>query len=179
MTKREQYDEIVAQVEADLPLIVEYYPTSYEEAVVSDSLTISINGEAIRIDNFPIGVVSDYAVRDSLMVRSVADERFGLILTSKVGKYVETKLNNGESLNQDDIEALVMGAQITTMWEQFDTSKYLLGLITDHADDNLTIPKLASITAGMIQHYKELNFSALRKEMITDLKGKIDEALNG
>ena len=171
MTKREIYNGIVAEVEADR-VLVSTDSLSYEDVVANDTISISIDPSGVSLKS-PISAFSDYAVRDSLMIRSCDDEVFALILTCKVGKHVDTKISNDEPLDQNDIEALAMSAQITAMWEQFSQAQGFLEWISEYSEKNsLKVPALAKITANLLDVRNSFPFADTRRTINSDIGDK-------
>ena len=165
MTKREIYDGIVAEVEADLPNVVTEYPTSYDEVVTGGTATIAINPEGVTLKT-PTSAFADYAVRDNVMLKACNDVTFALILSCKIGKYFQEKLEANKPIEQADIEALTMVAHVSLMWEQFTQAEGFLSWIMEHAEkNNLSVPALNAMSVSLLARRGSFDFATCRTDM--------------
>lgn len=119
MNKKEQYESVVAEVEADTNLIgvVDIEP-SYEGMVEADGITLRVKAEDGVSLKTPTSVFADPDVRDGIMGRALDDERFAFILSIKITKAIESKFESNSPIEQSDVEALATAGMVLTLWEQ-------------------------------------------------------------
>lgn len=178
MNKREMYDSIVAEVEADISLIKPDNNTSYIEAVQTGKTTITLPDGGVLLKS-PTSAFADYDVRDTLLIKAMESEEFAFVLINKIGNTVKDKSDIG-GVTQDEIEALVSAGQICVMWEQFDTSLVMSelasNLITKH---KLREPNLNMITKKLLEVRDHFPFADTRKGLLSELSEKLETILNG
>lgn len=176
MSKRDLYEGIVAEVEADISLI-KPVPTGYMEAVEkgATSVTLPENGVSLKT---PTSAFADYDVRDTVLIKAMESEEFAFVLVNKIGNTVDEKAK-ANNLTQDDIEALVSAGQVCVMWEQFDTatviSKLAYGLVKEHS---LSLPSLNSITNKLLEARDYFPFAKARKDVMADIQDKVSAGLD-
>ena len=176
MSKRDLYEGIVAEVEADINLI-KPDNGSYIEAVQTGKTTITLPAGGVLLKS-PTSAFADYAVRDTLLTKAMESEEFAFVLINKIGNTVKAKVDDN-SLTQDDIEALVSASQVCVMWEQFDTSSMMSELAESLAKKhNLREPSLNTITKKLLEARSHFPFASTRKQLLADLTDKTIKELD-
>ena len=176
MSKRDLYEGIVAEVEADISLI-KPDNGSYIEAVQTGTTTITLPEGGVLLKS-PTSAFADYAVRDTLLTKAMESEEFAFVLINKIGNTVKAKVDDN-SLTQDDIEALVSASQVCVMWEQFNTSRVMSALAEELIKKhNLREPSLNTITKKLLEARSHFPFASTRKELLADLTDKTIKELD-
>jgi len=177
MTKRDLYDGIVAEVEADISLIKPDNTKGYIETVQEGSTTITLPDGGVLLKS-PTSAFADYAVRDNVLTKAMESEEFAFVLINKIGNTVKAKADDN-SLTQDDIEALVSASQVCVMWEQFGTSSVMSALAEELIKKHeLREPSLNTITKRLLEARKHFPFAETRKQLLADFDGKIIKELD-
>jgi hypothetical protein len=176
MSKRDLYEGIVAEVEADISLI-KPDNGSYIEAVQTGTTTITLPEGGVLLKS-PTSAFADYAVRDTLLTKAMESEEFAFVLINKIGNTVKAKVDDN-SLTQDDIEALVSASQVCVMWEQFNTSRVMSALAEELIKKhNLREPSLNKIVKKLLEARSHFPFASTRKELLADLTDKTIKELD-
>ena len=176
MSKRDLYEGIVAEVEADISLI-KPDNGSYIEAVQTGTTTITLPEGGVLLKS-PTSAFADYAVRDTLLTKAMESEEFAFVLINKIGNTVKAKTKD-KSVTQDDIEALVSASQVCVMWEQFNTSRVMSALAEELIKKhNLREPSLNTITKKLLEARSHFPFASTRKELLADLTDKTIKELD-
>jgi hypothetical protein len=177
MSKRELYEGIVAEVEADINLIKPDNNTSYIEAVQKGTTTITLPEGGVLLKS-PTSAFADYAVRDTLLTKAMESEEFAFVLINKIGNAVKAK-HESNSVTQDDIEALVSASQVCVMWEQFGTSSFMSELAEFLVKKyELREPNLNTITKKLLEARDNFPFATTRKQLLADLTDTLIEDLD-
>ena len=177
MTKRDLYDSIVAEVEADISLIKPDNTKGYIETVQEGSTTITLPDGGVLLKS-PTSAFADYAVRDNVLTKAMESEEFAFVLINKIGNTVKAKVDDN-SVTQDDIEALVSASQVCVMWEQFGTSSVMSALADELIKKHeLREPSLNTITKKLLEARKNFPFASTRKQLLADFDGKIIKELD-
>lgn len=177
MTKRETYDSLVSEIEADLTKIELLIPTSYSEMVASNSSRMALPEEGVFLKT-PTSAFADYSVRDRLMVKAMESEEFAFVLTNKIANTVETKWDSN-TISQEDVEALACAGQVVAMWEQFALAEAFVSTIaTCVSKYDLNKPSLTSITEAMLSVRDTFPFDETRQSVVADLSNDLEGALD-
>lgn len=177
MSKRELYDTIVAEVEADISLIKPDNTKGYIETVQKGTTTITLPDGGVLLKS-PTSAFADYAVRDTVLTKAMESEEFAFVLINKIGNTVKAKADDN-SLTQDDIEALVSASQVCVMWEQFGTSSFMSALAEELIKKHeLHEPNLNKITKKLLEVRKDFPFATTRKELLADLNDTLIKELD-
>jgi hypothetical protein len=177
VSKRELYEGIVAEVEADISLIKPDNTKGYIETVQEGSTTITLPDGGVLLKT-PTSAFADYAVRDTVLTKAMESEEFAFVLINKIGNTVKAKADDN-SLTQDDIEALVSASQVCVMWEQFGTSSVMSALADELIKKHeLREPSLNTITKKLLEARSYFPFATTRKELIADLSAKVSKELD-
>jgi hypothetical protein len=177
MTKRELYESIVAEVEADINLIKPDNAKGYIETVQTGATTITLPEGGVLLKT-PTSAFADYAVRDTVLVKAMESEEFAFVLINKIGNHVKNKAEDN-SVTQDDIEALVGASQVCVMWEQFG----IAGIMSDLSEElikkhELREPSLNTITKKLLDVRDTFPFAITRKQLLTELNDKVTKELD-
>lgn len=176
MSKRDLYEGIVAEVEADISLI-KPDNGSYIEAVQSGKTTITLPENGVLLKS-PTSAFADYAVRDTLLTKAMESEEFAFVLINKIGNTVKAKMES-KDVTQDDIEALVSASQVCVMWEQFGISTVMQELTEELTKQyNLRVPTLNTIVKKLLEARNNFPFARTRRELLADLTDKTIEGLD-
>lgn len=176
MSKRDLYEGIVAEVEADISLI-KPDNGSYIEAVQSGKTTITLPEGGVLLKS-PTSAFADYAVRDTLLTKAMESEEFAFVLINKIGNTVKAKMES-KDVTQDDIEALVSASQVCVMWEQFGISTVMQELTEELTKQyNLREPNLNKIVKKLLEARNHFPFASTRKELLADLTDKTIKELD-
>jgi len=168
MSKRELYEGIVAEVEADINLIKPDNTKGYIETVQEGSTTITLPDGGVLLKS-PTSAFADYAVRDTVLTKAMESEEFAFVLINKIGNAVKSKYESN-SVTQDDIEALVSASQVCVMWEQFETSNFMSNLADNLIKKyELREPSLNTITKKLLEARSYFPFAETRKQLLADL----------
>lgn len=173
MNSRELYESLVSEIEADTSLITTH-EADYINAVANESITISLPKGGVLLKT-PTSAFADYAVRDSLLVKSMETEEFAFVLLNKIGNTIKSKLDDDKAITQDDVEALTVAGHVSAMWEQFGSAVAMLEMLDESLTKNkdLTEPTLNSLTKRLIMARDSFPFVKTRSEMRTDLAHKL------
>lgn len=175
MSKRDLYEGIVAEVEADISLIKP--DTSYIEAVQEGTTTITLPKGGVLLKS-PTSAFANYAVRDTVLTKAMESEEFSFVLVNKIGNTISNKHENRE-VTQDDIEALVSASQICVMWEQFETSAYMSELADRLIKKyDLQEPSLNIIVKKLLEERDRFPFASTRTALQADLTDKVIKELD-
>ena len=168
--KKELYDSLVQEVERDMSLIIR--PADYISQVETDGdLTLE---SPINLET-PISALSDYKVRDAVIVTALETEEFAFVLLNKLAKEIYDHRDNP---TQDHIEAMAVVINIGAMWEQFGQVAKWTHRMADFVEANsqLRVPSLVKLTTKLIERSDSIDFEDLRAggvaqkaEMIADL----------
>ena len=168
MSKRDLYEGIVAEVEADISLI-KPDTNSYIDVVQSGKTTITLPAGGVLLKS-PTSAFADYAVRDTVLTKAMESEEFAFVLINKIGNTVKSKVDD-KSVTQDDIEALVSASQVCVMWEQFNLSSVITALTHELIEEySLQEPSLNKITNQLMEAREYFPFAEIRKQVLADLE---------
>lgn len=177
MNKRELYESIVAEVEADISLIKPDSTTSYMESVQKGTTTITLPKDGVLLKT-PTSAFADYAVRDTVLVKAMESEEFSFVLINKIGNHVKSKAEDN-SVTQDDIEALASASQVCVMHEQFGIASIMSALAEELIKKhNLREPSLNTITKKLLEVRDTFPFASTRKQLLTELNDKVTKELD-
>ena len=168
-TKREMYDTVVAEVERDYVHVFEHEmgtnPTEDEEGFVQYELF-----DGLRLDS-PTNAFSNFSVRDALMAKANADDKFAFVLSNKIIHSTKEASDSGTFV-QADLDALATAIHIQAMWEQAEKAVALAQIAIEVAqENNLKLPTImdASRKIIMAQQMMGMDIADLREKMSKEL----------
>lgn len=176
MSKRDIYDQIVAEVEADKQLIT-MEQTSYADMVAKESLQLRLPKEGVFLKS-DTSAFAEYAIRDALIVKALEDEEFTFVLVNKIGTTVKNKVES-KSLTQNDIEAFATAGNLLTMWEQFGSADSITEALDSLVEEySLTAPQLTTLTKRLLSASDSFPFPVVRQSTIKDLGAQAQAGLD-
>ena len=168
-TKREMYDTVVAEVERDYVHVFEHQmgemPTEDEEGYVQYELF-----DGLTLDT-PTDAFSNFAVRDALMAKANADDKFAFVLSNKIIHTAKQASDSG-TFGQADLDALATAIHIQAMWEQAEKAVALAQIAIETAQEHdLKMPSImdASRKIIMAQQMMGMDIPNLREKMSKEL----------
>jgi hypothetical protein len=168
-TKREMYDTVVAEVERDYVHVFEHemgsIPTEDEEGFVQYEVF-----DSLRLDT-PTDAFSNFTVRDALMAKANADDKFAFVLSNKIIHSAKEASDAGTFV-QADLDALATAIHIQAMWEQIEKAVALAQIAIEVAQENdLKLPSImeASRKIIMAQQMMGMDIPTLREQMSKEL----------
>lgn len=176
MSKRDIYDQIVAEVEADKQLIT-MEQTSYADMVAQEKVQLRLpdGGVFLKSDT---SAFAEFAIRDALIVKALEDEEFTFVLVNKIGSTLKAK-SEAKSVTQEDIEAFATAGNLLTMWEQFGGADMLTSALDSLVEEySLTEPTLTSLTKRMLSASDSFPFGVIRKSTIEALGAQAQAGLD-
>lgn len=179
MSKREIYNQLVAEVEADKALINSTTTApSYKEVVAGETTAqMSLPQQGVSLKT-PTSAFADYAIRDALLVEALKDEEFAFVLINKIGNDVHDKVE-AKSVTQDDVEALATAGNLLTMWEQFGSAVFMLSLLEETVEEyKLQEPTINGLTKKLLESADTFPFSVVRNSSVADLYDKSQKGLD-
>ena len=167
-TKREMYDTVVAEVERDYVHVFEHemgeVPDT-EEGYVQYELF-----DGLRLDS-PTDAFSNFTVRDALMAKANADDKFAFVLSNKIIHSVKEASDAGNFV-QADLDALATAIHIQAMWEQAEKAVALAQIAIETAKEHdLKIPSIMDATRKIIMAQQMMGMD------IPDLRSKMSKEL--
>ena len=167
-TKREMYDTVVAEVERDYVHVFEH-----EMGEVPDTEDGFVQYEvfdSLRLDT-PTDAFSNFSVRDALMAKANADDKFAFVLSNKIIHSAKEASDAGTFV-QADLDALATAIHIQAMWEQIEKAVALAQIAIEVAQENdLKLPSImeASRKIIMAQQMMGMDIPNLREQMSKEL----------
>ena len=167
-TKREMYDSVVAEVERDYAHVFEH-----EMGEVPDTEDGFVQYEvfdSLRLDT-PTDAFSNFSVRDALMAKANADDKFAFVLSNKIIHSAKEASDAGTFV-QADLDALATAIHIQAMWEQIEKAVGLAQIAIEVAQENdLKLPSImeASRKIIMAQQMMGMDIPNLREQMSKEL----------
>jgi len=167
-TKREMYDTVVAEVERDYVHVFEH-----EMGEVPDTEDGYVQYElfdGLRLDS-PTDAFSNFSVRDALMAKANADDKFAFVLSNKIIHSVKEASDAGNFV-QADLDALATAIHIQAMWEQAEKAVALAQIAIETAQEHdLKIPSIMDATRKIIMAQQMMGMD------IPDLRSKMSKEL--
>ena len=166
--KREMYDTVVAEVERDYVHVFEH-----EMGEVPDTEDGFVQYEvfdSLRLDT-PTDAFSNFTVRDALMAKANADDKFAFVLSNKIIHSAKEASDAGTFV-QADLDALATAIHIQAMWEQIEKAVALAQIAIEVAQENdLKLPSImeASRKIIMAQQMMGMDIPNLREQMSKEL----------
>jgi len=178
MSKREMYEEIVAEVESDKALVEVDSTMTYTDVVQNGSIKLALPEEGVSLKS-ATSAFTDYGVRDAILIKAMEDEEFAFVLINKIGNTVKSKVE-AKTITQDDVEALATAGQVLVMWEQFTTAIVMTVLLDNLIEENKNLrePALATITKRLLDVCHTFPFAETRKHTVRDLSEKSKAGLD-
>ena len=167
-TKREMYDTVVAEVERDYVHVFEH-----EMGEVPDTEDGFVQYEvfdSLRLDT-PTDAFSNFTVRDALMAKANADDKFAFVLSNKIIHSAKEASDAGNFV-QADLDALATAIHIQAMWEQIEKAVGLAQIAIEVAQEHdLQLPSImeASRKIIMAQQMMGMDIPNLREKMSKEL----------
>jgi hypothetical protein len=167
-TKREMYDTIVAEVERDYVHVFEHEMGSVpdtEEGFVQYEVF-----DSLRLDT-PTDAFSNFTVRDALMAKANADDKFAFVLSNKIIHSAKEASDAGNFV-QADLDALATAIHIQAMWEQIEKAVALAQIAIEVAQEHdLQLPSImdASRKIIMANQMMGMDIPNLREQMSKEL----------
>jgi hypothetical protein len=167
-TKREMYDTIVAEVERDYVHVFEHEMGSVpdtEEGFVQYEVF-----DSLRLDS-PTDAFSNFTVRDALMAKANADDKFAFVLSNKIIHSAKEASDAGNFV-QADLDALATAIHIQAMWEQIEKAVALAQIAIEVAQEHdLQLPSImdASRKIIMANQMMGMDIPNLREQMSKEL----------
>jgi hypothetical protein len=167
-TKREMYDTVVAEVERDYVHVFEH-----EMGEVPDTEDGFVQYEvfdSLRLDS-PTDAFSNFTVRDALMAKANADDKFAFVLSNKIIHSAKEASDAGTFV-QADLDALATAIHIQAMWEQIEKAVALAQIALEVAQENdLKLPSImdASRKIIMANQMMGMDIPNLREQMSKEL----------
>lgn len=168
-TKRELYETVVAEVERDYVHVFEHemgvVPDVDEESFVQYELFDGLRLEA------PTDAFSNFSVRDALMAKANADDKFAFVLSNKIIHSVKEASDAGNFV-QADLDALATAIHIQAMWEQAEKAVGLAQIAIEVArEHDLQMPSIMDSTRKIImaQQMMGMDIPNLREKMSKEL----------
>ena len=163
------YDTVVAEVERDYVHVFEHaegsMPTEDEEGFVQYEVF-----DSLRLDS-PTDAFSNFTVRDALMAKANADDKFAFVLSNKIIHSAKEASDAGNFV-QADLDALATAIHIQAMWEQAEKAVALAQIAIEVAQENdLRLPTImdASRKIIMAQQMMGMDIANLREKMSKEL----------
>jgi hypothetical protein len=167
-TKREMYNSVIAEVERDYVHVFEH-----EMGEVPDTEDGFVQYElfdGLTLDT-PTDVFSNFSVRDALMAKANADDKFAFVLSNKIIHSAKQASDAGNFV-QADLDALATAIHIQAMWEQADKAVALAQVAIEVAQENdLKMPSImdASRKIIMANQMMGMDIANLREQMSKEL----------
>lgn len=167
-TKREMYDTVVAEVERDYVHVFEH-----EMGEVPDTEDGFVQYElfdGLRLDT-PTDAFSNFTVRDALMAKANADDKFAFVLSNKIIHSAKEASDAGNFV-QADLDALATAIHIQAMWEQIEKAVALAQIAIEVAQEHdLQLPSImeASRKIIMANQMMGMDIPNLREQMSKEL----------
>lgn len=167
-TKREMYDTIVAEVERDYVHVFEH-----EMGEVPDTEEGFVQYEvfdSLRLET-PTDAFSNFTVRDALMAKANADDKFAFVLSNKIIHSAKEASDAGNFV-QADLDALATAIHIQAMWEQIEKAVGLAQIAIEVAQEHdLQLPSImdASRKIIMANQMMGMDIPNLREKMSKEL----------
>ena len=168
-TKREMYDSVVAEVERDYVHVFEHglgdMPDSDGEGYIQYEVF-----DALKLDT-PTDAFSNFSVRDALMAKANADDKFAFVLSNKIIHSAKEASDAG-NFRQADLDALATAIHIQAMWEQAEKAVGLAQIAIETAKElSLEMPSImeASRKIIMAQTMMGMDIPDLRERMSKEL----------
>jgi hypothetical protein len=167
-TKREMYDTVVAEVERDYVHVFEH-----EMGEVPDTEDGYVQYElfdGLKLDS-PTDAFSNFSVRDALMAKANADDKFAFVLSNKIIHSTKEASDAG-NFGQADLDALATAIHIQAMWEQAEKAVALAQIAIEVAqENNLKLPSIMDATRKIImaQQMMGMDIPNLRVKMSEEL----------
>ena len=167
-TKREMYDTVVAEVERDYVHVFEH-----EMGEVPDTEDGYVQYElfdGLKLDS-PTDAFSNFSVRDALMAKANADDKFAFVLSNKIIHSTKEASDAG-NFGQADLDALATAIHIQAMWEQAEKAVALAQVAIEVAQENdLKLPSIMDATRKIImaQQMMGMDIPNLRVKMSEEL----------
>ena len=163
------YDTVVAEVERDYVHVFEHaegsMPTEDEEGFVQYEVF-----DSLRLDS-PTDAFSNFTVRDALMAKANADDKFAFVLSNKIIHSAKEASDAGTFV-QADLDALATAIHIQAMWEQAEKAVALAQIAIEVAQEHdLRLPTSmdASRKILMAQQMMGMDIANLRVKMSKEL----------
>ena len=162
------YDTIVAEVERDYVHVFEH-----EMGEVPDTEDGFVQYEvfdSLRLDT-PTDVFSNFSVRDALMAKANADDKFAFVLSNKIIHSAKEASDAGNFV-QADLDALATAIHIQAMWEQIEKAVGLAQIAIEVAQEHdLQLPSImdASRKIIMANQMMGMDIPNLREKMSKEL----------
>ena len=167
-TKREMYDTIVAEVERDYVHVFEHEMGSVPDT--EDGFVQYEVFDSLRLDT-PTDAFSNFTVRDALMAKANADDKFAFVLSNKIIHSVKEASEAGNFI-QADLDALATAIHIQAMWEQAEKAVGLAQVAIEVArEHDLQMPSIMDATRKIImaQQMMGMDIPNLREKMSREL----------
>jgi hypothetical protein len=167
-TKREMYNTVVAEVERDYVHVFEHEMGSVpdtEEGFVQYEVF-----DSLRLDS-PTDAFSNFTVRDALMAKANADDKFAFVLSNKIIHSAKEASDAGNFV-QADLDALATAIHIQAMWEQIEKAVALAQIAIEVAQEHdLQLPSImdASRKIIMANQMMGMDIPNLREQMSKEL----------
>ena len=162
------YDTVVAEVERDYVHVFEH-----EMGEVPDTEDGFVQYElfdGLTLDT-PTDAFSNFAVRDALMAKANADDKFAFVLSNKIIHSAKEASDAG-TFGQADLDALATAIHIQTMWEQIEKAVGLGQIAIEVAKEHdLQLPSIleASRKIIMANQMMGMDIPNLRSQMSKEL----------
>jgi hypothetical protein len=167
-TKREMYDTIVAEVERDYVHVFEHEMGSVPDT--EDGFVQYEVFDSLRLDT-PTDAFSNFTVRDALMAKANADDKFAFVLSNKIIHSAKEASDAGNFV-QADLDALATAIHIQAMWEQIEKAVGLAQIAIEVAQEHdLKLPSImdASRKIIMANQMMGMDIPDLREKMSKEL----------
>lgn len=178
-TNRELFNSVVAEVESDYVHVFEHEDGTVPADDEGDFVQYEVF-EALPL-GVPTEVFSNFAVRDALMAKANADDKFAFVLCNKIIHHSK-EVSEAGNFGQSDLDALATAIHLQVMWEQAERAVMLGSIAIDHAHAlNLEMPSImeSSRKLLMAQQMMGLDVADMRvkmsKELTPILMANLDE----
>lgn len=175
---RELFDTVVAEVERDYVHVFEHE----EGAVLSENEEGYVQYEVF--DALPLEVstevFSNFVVRDALMAKANADDKFCFVLCNKIINNSKEVAESG-NFGQSDLDALATAIHMQVMWEQAERAVMLGGMaITLAKELDLEMPSIMNASQRLImaQQVMGMDIERMRIKMTEDITPILMQALD-
>lgn len=176
-TNRELFNTVVADVERDYVHVFEH-----EMGEMPDTEEGFVQYEVFEA--LPLGVptetFSNFAVRDALMAKANADDKFAFVLCNKIIHNAKEVADAG-NFGQSDLDALATAIHLQVMWEQAERAVALGSMAIEIAKEhNLQMPSImdASRKLLMAQQMMGMDIADMRVKMSKELTPILMQALD-
>ena len=177
-TQRDRYNAVVAEVESDLDKVEIFL--NEDNNIEADGFGAGKRIVAEVVLNSDTDVFADFAIRDALIMNSLENEDFAMVLCNKIVHTLHDKVEvQGIAPKQSDLEALTLACNVSLMWEQIDAATGLATLIPNIAEQyDLEQPSLLGLTQRLIMASHTFDIAGLRESSVASIKDDVMASLD-